>query len=387
MEDQFFARIPYDLFDARRQNVITSIQFDIMVLLHRWANWHTGIVRTCSAERLQAAMGDLEKPPSVRTIQRHVQGLHEAGWVFSHYRKGSKKPYPVDINNFMPVADKDGEVTVIRPTVLKDWEETGACRVADEGATGDGKGTVKGRSKGGLKETVPKISDKTSHETSFKETSSNEVSEVSEEGSVASLPPSASSTSPDEQETLVKSQEEVSNLSCILEAKCDLRPTREVMDSVFKSHPDFYWGSDALQVVSKRISAGGWKRSIVTPSDFAHYWESKGPTSLYAQVMRDMPTVWQGEVDDEPESRLLPEHLQEEIDVPATRGKKMFEMEIEEEDGFTVKTSVHNGVLYRDCCGQSLPINHKDWWAKHDLTCPERKKMAKPFLAEMMEEA
>ena len=78
----YFARVPYALYDARRQNVITSLQFNIMTILHRWANWHTGVVRTCSAERLQQAMGDLEKPPSERTIQRHMQGLHEADGSF-----------------------------------------------------------------------------------------------------------------------------------------------------------------------------------------------------------------------------------------------------------------------------------------------------------------
>ncbi|MGB2589013.1 MAG: hypothetical protein WBF09_16600 [Candidatus Acidiferrum sp.] len=254
MEDQFFARIPYDLFDARRQSVITSIQFDIMVLLHRWANWHTGIVRTCSADRLQAAMGDLQKPPSERTIQRHLQGLHEAGWVFSHYRKGSKKPYSVDINNFMPVADGDADVAVIRPTNVKDWEETDACRVADEGATGDGEGALKGRCKGGLKETVHEISDKTSRETSSNETFSNEGLSEGVSESLASLGSGSQDAShpptpTEEFEIRPWSHDEMYIVQSLMSELFNREANQAILARIQAGDPKFVWTYESKKVV------------------------------------------------------------------------------------------------------------------------------------------
>lgn len=147
MTENLFVRVPESLYDALRHGEITPVMFDVMCLLHRWANWHTGVVRTCSAQRLATAMGGdsfdstPDQIPSIRTIQRSMQALAEAGWIISGYRKGSKKPYSVEICNYIPVADDDADVTLIRPTETKSWTETSVCRAAD----GDGERTGKGR--------------------------------------------------------------------------------------------------------------------------------------------------------------------------------------------------------------------------------------------------
>jgi hypothetical protein len=298
MSEHFFVRVPVTLYDARRQNVITSLQFDIMVLLHRWANWHTGVVRTCSAERLQRAMGDLEKPPSERTIQRHMQGLHEAGWIHSHYRKGSRKPYPVDLNNFMPVADGDAEMALIRPTPIKDWEETTACRVADEGATEDGEGTLRGRGKGGLKETVSETSQETSDETSGIETSGGSVNQPDSQAPSARVGTVTSSPNPLEPTEEAKvvlegkrilSSSEIATLQCIFANLYDMEANLATLQSIADSHPDFVWVDASMKVFVALLSRKDWKKSITTPSAFAFRWRGDRPTGLWAQALRDMP--------------------------------------------------------------------------------------------------
>jgi hypothetical protein len=374
MEDQFFARIPYDLFDARRQNIITSLQFDIMVLLHRWANWHTGIVRTCSADRLQRAMGDLQKPPSERTIQRHLQGLHEAGWVYSHYKKGSKKPYPVDINNFMPVADGDAGVTVIRPTTVKDWEETDACRVADEGATGDGEGALKGRCKGGLKETVHETSHKTSHEISSNETSSNEGLSESVSESLASLGSVRTDASHPSKATPVEeakeleseirpwSQEEMYVVQSLMVDLFKREANQAILARIQAGDPNFIWTLESKAVVLEVISSGRWLKSLKTPDDFAFRWESHGPTSLGAQVWRNMP--------DEPAQPVEKAYLEGEIDTdeetPVTETFK------ECEDRTEFKT-IYNGPAvavvvkaYKEKTPQLQKYADRDLWLYKD---------------------
>ncbi len=136
MNENFFTRVPDALYDALRDGEITPLMFNIMLHLHRWANWGTGIVQTVNAKRLRAAMGGHydDEVAAERTIQRAVQGLDEAGWIISGYVRGMKVPYGVQITNFLPAPDADGEKALIIPIETKHWRETAAFQGGDEGA-------------------------------------------------------------------------------------------------------------------------------------------------------------------------------------------------------------------------------------------------------------
>lgn len=69
-----------------------------------------------------------------RTIQRALRGLDEAGWIISGYVRGMKQPYGVQITNYQPVADADGEKALLIPMATKHWKETAAFQGGDEGA-------------------------------------------------------------------------------------------------------------------------------------------------------------------------------------------------------------------------------------------------------------
>src|SRR5580704_4301762 len=128
MNDNFFTRVPDALYDALRDGEITHLMFDIMLHLHRWANWRTGIVQTVNAKRLRAAMGGHydDEAAAERTIQRALQGLDEGGWIISGYVRGMKKTYGVQITNYQPIAGEDGEKTLLIPMTTKHWKETSA---------------------------------------------------------------------------------------------------------------------------------------------------------------------------------------------------------------------------------------------------------------------
>lgn len=287
MSEHFFVRVPENLYDAMRHGEITPVMFNVMCLLHRWANWHTGVVRTCSAQRLAAAMGGdsfdgtPDQIPSIRTIQRSMQGLCEAGWLISGYCKGSKKPYSVEICNYIPVAEGDADVTLIRPTETKSWAETSVCRVADE----DGEGTVSGRGKGGLNET----SSETSYETSF-ETSTGGVSESSKvESPTSSASDDSGTDSTPIEEPRQVSIDEWELAAGVVETHTGVRPNQTLLCRIFNSHPDFIWTHKAYEAVNVTLSQKSWQKSIKTPDDFAYRWASDGGTSLFAQVCRNLP--------------------------------------------------------------------------------------------------
>jgi hypothetical protein len=135
-QNSYFTRVPDALYDALRDGEITPLMFNIMLHLHHWADWNTGVVRVCNAKRLCAAMGGHhdDEVAAERTIQRAMQGLDEAGWIISGYARGMKQPYGVQITNFQPAADADGEKALIIPMPTKHWKETSAFQGADEGA-------------------------------------------------------------------------------------------------------------------------------------------------------------------------------------------------------------------------------------------------------------
>jgi hypothetical protein len=132
----YFVRVPEALYDALRDGEITPLMYDIMTHLHRWADWSTGIVRSVNAKRLRSALGGHhfdEDIAAERTIQRHMQGLDEAGWLISGYVNGMKQPYGVQITNYQPAADEDGEKALIIPMETNHWKETSAFQGGEEG--------------------------------------------------------------------------------------------------------------------------------------------------------------------------------------------------------------------------------------------------------------
>ena len=79
-------------------------------------------------------MSGNENLPSIRTIQRSLRGLVEAGWLISEYIRGSKRPYSVRITNYVCVADGDAEQKVVNPRETKGWTDTNINRGADRDA-------------------------------------------------------------------------------------------------------------------------------------------------------------------------------------------------------------------------------------------------------------
>src|SRR5271156_840916 len=276
MTANLFVRVPESLYDALWRGEITPVMFNIMCLLHRWANWHTGVVRTCSSERLATAMGadsfdgTPDQIPSIRTIQRSMQGLCEAGWFISGYHKGSKKPYSVEICNYIPVADGDGDVTLIRPTETTSWTETGAFQGGDEVADGGGEKAARRRGKGGLNEIVNETSDKTSSETSVNKTSGVEVSqsEQSPTSSASSVTTASQSITQDnpieEAKPRQVSYSELEIVKSILFKKCDMYPNQACLQAIFDAHPDFVWDYGVIAVVLARLKDKGWVKNIKT---------------------------------------------------------------------------------------------------------------------------
>jgi hypothetical protein len=133
--DTYFTRVPDALYDAIKDGELNALMFNIMMHLHHWADWNTGVVRTVNAKRLRSALGGNhdDDVAAERSIQRAMQGLDEAGWIISGYKQGSKLPYSVQLTNYQPVADAGGEMAVIIPMDTKHWRETAAFQGADAG--------------------------------------------------------------------------------------------------------------------------------------------------------------------------------------------------------------------------------------------------------------
>jgi hypothetical protein len=123
-------------------------------------------------------------------------------------------------------------------------------------------------------------------------------------GSVASLPPVAPRTStPTDKVMLVNQNGE--NVSLVMEAVYDLKPSESLLLSILESQPRFEWSDSSVSVISKVLATTYWKKKLQTPAQFAFAWSRTGPRCLYAQVLRDMPDTEpdypEGEIDEEEE--------------------------------------------------------------------------------------
>lgn len=135
---EYFARIPYTVFDARESGELTPSMFLAMVWLFKWADWSTGRVEKMCAERLVwATEGEFEK----RTFEEALQNLKKAGWILSHHKQGSKRPYRVDICNYVALSGAQKN-QILNPSDIKTWRSTQTNaprgRRADSAQTGRG---------------------------------------------------------------------------------------------------------------------------------------------------------------------------------------------------------------------------------------------------------
>jgi hypothetical protein len=142
---EYFARIPYSLFDARERDELTGCMFTAMMWLYKWADWSTGTVRKFTAERLVwATVGEYAK----RTFEEAIQNLVKAGWVRSENVPGSKKPYALTICNYLALSGALKN-QIINHSEIKTWrpsdKEGRADNRADSAQMGRAEGYADGR--------------------------------------------------------------------------------------------------------------------------------------------------------------------------------------------------------------------------------------------------
>jgi hypothetical protein len=125
--EEYFARIPYALYDALEKDEITLTMFAVMIWLYKWADWSIGTVRKACAERLMwATDGTIAK----RTLQQAIHDLHVSGLITCHRKGGSKKPYKVTINNYLALSGAR-KGSVINPSEIKSWRGSDSSSCTD----------------------------------------------------------------------------------------------------------------------------------------------------------------------------------------------------------------------------------------------------------------
>lgn len=97
MNFDFDIRIPDALVQQMMNGEITCSMLVTMVILYKWSNWDTGIVRRVCASSLHHASGEAY---SVRTFQDALLRLEKIGWITRQIIAGSHKWYPVLIHNY-----------------------------------------------------------------------------------------------------------------------------------------------------------------------------------------------------------------------------------------------------------------------------------------------
>lgn len=97
MNFDFDIRIPDILVQQMMDGEITCAMLVTMVILRKWSNWDTGIVRRVCASSLCYAANEAY---SVRTFQDALLRLEKMGWITRQIVNGSHKWYPVVIHNY-----------------------------------------------------------------------------------------------------------------------------------------------------------------------------------------------------------------------------------------------------------------------------------------------
>jgi len=122
-----YIAIPHELYDARNNNEITPSMYEVMVWLHRRADWAKGNVRQVSAERISIELGGMFKP---RTIQDAMHNLMSCGWITLHRAPGQHGSYWVTIHNFIALtgAQKD---SILNPKEITSYKNGCPTECAD----------------------------------------------------------------------------------------------------------------------------------------------------------------------------------------------------------------------------------------------------------------
>jgi hypothetical protein len=124
----YFARVPYAIFDARQNDELTGSMFITMVWLYKWADWSTGVIRRFDASRLEAATcGEFTQ----RTFEWAVQKLVVAGWLRSGHVRGSRKPFAVTICNYVALSGARKN-KILNPSTIKSWRDSESADCADD---------------------------------------------------------------------------------------------------------------------------------------------------------------------------------------------------------------------------------------------------------------
>lgn len=128
-----FAAVPNEVFYAKENGEINLTMFLILCVLHKQADWSTGVVKFTCARTIAHKLGD---EIALRTIQDGMNNLEKAGWLISGHVPGSKKNYPVTLTNYTALTGVLKGV-VLNPCELRAYlDSMDAVRADDSGERG-----------------------------------------------------------------------------------------------------------------------------------------------------------------------------------------------------------------------------------------------------------
>jgi len=128
-----YFRFPAAAYEALRDGDLSLLQYTILGTLYYRANWKTGVVRSISADQVIRDLGETGLLPTDsvmdsrrRLIQRAMKAMRMAGWFTSDYKEGSKRPYNIQLTNYLSlsvpesvaadnVADNDADEVILNP--------------------------------------------------------------------------------------------------------------------------------------------------------------------------------------------------------------------------------------------------------------------------------
>lgn len=112
-----FAAVPNEVYYALEHGEITLTMFVVLCILHKQADWSTGVVKfTCARTLVDKLSGEYAE----RTIQKALNNLEKAGFLMSHHVHGSKLNYPVTLNNYEALTGPQKGV-VLNPCQIRCW--------------------------------------------------------------------------------------------------------------------------------------------------------------------------------------------------------------------------------------------------------------------------
>jgi hypothetical protein len=143
--EKLTARIPYEFFDAVEAGDITGSMFLAYCILHRWADWRTGIAPKVSARGLETWSN---KAYSEDTFQKSLRRLDQQGWTTRDMVLGSHKSYPVAISNYEAVwreplvedghvVKEDGKVVFTTKTAIVNLKQIRIWREVQNGSSAE----------------------------------------------------------------------------------------------------------------------------------------------------------------------------------------------------------------------------------------------------------